>query len=294
MSDREAPHGNGYVKIYRKMLTSAVFQSDNLLQVWIWCLLRANWHDTSCIFEGKQLCLKRGQFITGRYSGSKECKMKPGTFYDQLRKLAEFGNIVMKSDNKKTLIIIVNYEGYQSDQQQANNSPTPSQHQANTDKEVKNRNIQEDKIAPLPAVTVLEHWNSEAKRLGLSPILTLSDKRLKAVTARLSEKEFDLALCFKQIEESSFCRGENDREWKVDFDWLFGSTTNYLKLLEGKYSGKRGTGKRHYNLDTSKYPTLQGKNVDAGLVRQGDGVLGGGETGKLLASDARGVVRSDG
>jgi hypothetical protein len=99
------------------------------------------------------------------------------------------------------------------------------------------KEVHKDKIVSSPNQMVLQRWNAEAERLGLSKILTLSDKRLKAVTARLAEKEFDLELCFKRIEESSFVRGENDRGWKIDFDWLFGSTTNHLKLLEGKYSG---------------------------------------------------------
>ena len=41
-----------------------------------------------------------------------------------------------------------------------------------------------------------------------------------------------------KISESNFCTGNNDRNWKADFDWLFGNDTNILKALEGKYDNK--------------------------------------------------------
>jgi len=47
-------------------------------------------------------------------------------------------------------------------------------------------------ILPSSGLSVLEHWNSEAKRLGLKTILRLSDKRVKAVAARFAEKELTL------------------------------------------------------------------------------------------------------
>ena len=227
--------------MYRKILTSAVFQSEKLLKVWIWCLVRANWHDAVCFFEGKEIRLETGQFLTGRFSGSEECSMNPSTFYKCIKKLEEIGNISVKSSNKMSLISIVKYDVYQgemaSEWQQEDNRVTTKEQQSNTDKEVKNRSIEKERIVPSPVTAVLERWNTEAEKLHLTKILKLSDKRLKAITARLAEKEFDLDLCFKRIEESAFVRGENDRGWKVDFDWLFGSSNNYLKLLEGKYSG---------------------------------------------------------
>ena len=141
-STRYSEHGDGYVKIYRKLLTSAVFQHDNLLKVWIWCLVRANWHDTMCLFDGVELKVGRGSFISGRYTGSTECHMKPKTFYNQLVKLQELGNIFLKSDNRKTLITIVNYSSYQDDQttdgQPLDNKRTTGGQQEDTDKEVKN------------------------------------------------------------------------------------------------------------------------------------------------------------
>lgn len=142
VSNRESEHGEGYIRLYRKLLSSAIFQNRKLFQVWMWCLMRANWREAVCVFEGNELRLKRGQFITGRYTGSVECLMKPKTFYNQLVKLSEFGNLVLKSDNRKTLVTVVNYEDYQTDTvvvgHLLDTCWTPVGHPLDTDKEVKN------------------------------------------------------------------------------------------------------------------------------------------------------------
>jgi hypothetical protein len=236
ISSRYSPHGNGYIKMYRKLLTSAVFQNEKLLKVWIWCLIRANWHEATCIFEGKELKLERGTFLTGRYSGSEECNMAPKTFYNQLLKLQEFGNLTLKSDNRKTLVSIINYSDYQDDSQQdgqqMDNSWTPDGHLMDTDKEVKNIRSKEY------GVPVLEKWNRIAEKYNLSPVVKISKKREAAILARLREIEFNLDSIENEIALSDFLRGKNDRQWKIDFDFVFCSSNNYLKVLEGKYRNK--------------------------------------------------------
>lgn len=103
-----------YVKLYRKSLESTVFQNANLWQVWSYCMMRANHKTTSVLFEGKEIILQPGQFICGRYEGSKACKMKPSTFRNQIDKLKQLKTLDTKSDNKKSIITIVNWSRYQS------------------------------------------------------------------------------------------------------------------------------------------------------------------------------------
>lgn len=144
-SERYSPHGNGYVKMYRKLLTSAVFQNEKLLKVWVWCLIRANWTEPSVFFDGKQIKLRVGQFITGRFTGAEQCNMKPKTFYNQLLKLSGMGNLILDSDNRRTLITVVNYTTYQgdvvgewtTDGQLMDNQRTTDGQLVDTDKEVK-------------------------------------------------------------------------------------------------------------------------------------------------------------
>ena len=235
ISSRYSPHGSGYIKVYRKLLTSAVFENEKLLKIWIWCLIRANWFEAPCMFEGKELQLDRGMFITGRYTGAEQCNMNPSTFWKCIKKLEEIGNLTLKSDNKKTLVTIVNYSDYQDDilseYQQSNNKVTTKEQQSNTDKEVKNiRSKEEEYVIP-----ILEKWNRIAEKYKLSTVIKISKKREIAITARLRESEFNLDSIENEIILSDFLRGKNNTGWKVDFDFVSCSANNYLKILEGKY-----------------------------------------------------------
>jgi len=102
-----------FVKLYRKSLDSPVFQSAKLWQVWSYCLMRANHKATKILFNDKEITLQPGQFITGRFEGSKTCRMKPSTFRNQLTKLKQMKCLDIKSDNKKSIITLVNWTHYQ-------------------------------------------------------------------------------------------------------------------------------------------------------------------------------------
>lgn len=103
----------GYIKLYRKSLDSAIFKNPNLWQVWCYCLMRANHKTNKILFDGMEMMLKPGQFITSRFEGGKDCKMNSSTFRDQLYKLKRLKSIDTNSDNKKSLITVVNWDIYQ-------------------------------------------------------------------------------------------------------------------------------------------------------------------------------------
>jgi len=83
-------------------------------------------------------------------------------------------------------------------------------------------------------------WNQFADENGLAKIIKLSPGREKAVKARLKEAEFNIYKILDKVKESDFCKGKNNHSWKVDFDFVFCSANNYLKILEGKYENRSG------------------------------------------------------
>jgi hypothetical protein len=103
----------GWVRLHRQVLKSAVWENPNILMVWVWCLLQANWEETGTIFHGNELRLKRGQFTTSRKKGSEACCMSQSTFWWCIKKLEMFGNLNIQTDRHKTVITIVKYERYQ-------------------------------------------------------------------------------------------------------------------------------------------------------------------------------------
>ncbi len=140
---RESPHGKGYIRVYRKLLTSAVFQDEGTLKVWMWCLLRANYSPRPMDFAGEQVELKRGEFITGRIHASAELGMSESRTWRLIKKLEHWGNIRVKSNNKFSVVSILKYDTYQTDDSQAeqplDNQRTTSEQPADTDKEYKNQ-----------------------------------------------------------------------------------------------------------------------------------------------------------
>lgn len=72
----------------------------------------------------------------------------------------------------------------------------------------------------------------------LSPIQTITEARKKAVKARIAEHGKEAVLkVFEKILESKFLLGNNNRDWRADFDWIF-RPNNFIKILEGNYDSK--------------------------------------------------------
>ncbi len=81
-------------------------------------------------------------------------------------------------------------------------------------------------------------WNTFAEETGVPKVIKLSAARVSAIKQRAGELEFDLPQIFKKIRGSPFLLGQKNG-WKVDFDFVFCSKSNYLKILEGSYDGTK-------------------------------------------------------
>ena len=86
---------------------------------------------------------------------------------------------------------------------------------------------------------IVAEWNAMAKETGLTFVRTLTDARKQAIRKRLTEKTFDLPRIYAEIRASDFLRGVG-KEWRVDFDFVFTSPGNYVKILEGRYRNRPG------------------------------------------------------
>ncbi|MCP4101738.1 MAG: hypothetical protein GY750_09980, partial [Lentisphaerae bacterium] len=66
----------------------------------------------------------------------------------------------------------------------------------------------------------VQEWNEFAQRHGLPRVEKLTSSRKSRIKSRIAEG-FDWNIVLPKISESSFLRGDNNRNWKVFFDWLF-------------------------------------------------------------------------
>ena len=122
----------GFIKLARCLLDKPLFHNSNLLQVWVWCLLKATHKPHTQLVGLRKIDLLPGQFITGRKAGSEELEMAATTFWRNLLWLQNNNSISIKPDSKFSLVTIVNWEVYQvsdsKDGQQVDSKWTASGH----------------------------------------------------------------------------------------------------------------------------------------------------------------------
>jgi uncharacterized protein YdaU (DUF1376 family) len=88
---------------------------------------------------------------------------------------------------------------------------------------------------PLSKQEVIDAWQGRMVAAGFAPIARMTGDRERKLRARLKDstlEEWQRAM--DAMERSAFCRGENDRGWKADFDFLL-QPKSFTKLLEGAY-----------------------------------------------------------
>jgi len=79
-------------------------------------------------------------------------------------------------------------------------------------------------------------WNIFAVENGLMQVMQLTPERQQKIRARSREPFFDFVQCLAQIKRSDFARGLTPvSTWKIDFDYIIRDTTNYVKILEGRF-----------------------------------------------------------
>jgi uncharacterized protein YdaU (DUF1376 family) len=89
--------------------------------------------------------------------------------------------------------------------------------------------------APLTETEVLEAWQARMVPQGFPPVRKMTTARKRQLRARLRDSTFDeWQQAMGALERSAFCRGENDRGWRADFDFLL-QPKSFTKLLEGAY-----------------------------------------------------------
>lgn len=129
---------NTWLKLYRKLLKSPIFENEKALKIWIWCLLKATHIEREQLVGQQIIHLEKGQFIFGREKASEELKMTESTVYKYIKLLEKLQMISINSNNKFSVVSIEKWEDYQDKKQQENNKITTKEQQSNTNKNVKN------------------------------------------------------------------------------------------------------------------------------------------------------------
>ena len=136
----------GYVKLYRKLTTEAVWSDPLKLRLWLQCLMKAAFKDKEIMIGNQLIKLQPGQFVTGRESLSKEFnrnlqskdQVSDKTLWRWLKVLETTGLLTINSTNKYSIVTVKNENlDFESGHKLSNESTTPVQ-QMTTKKNVKN------------------------------------------------------------------------------------------------------------------------------------------------------------
>jgi len=253
---------NGWIKISYKLLEWEWFQSPDMVQIFLYFLLKAN-------YEKKRwlgIVIERGQFVTSLSAISKETHLSTQVVRTCINRLISTSEITCKSTNKYRIITICKYDDYQQNENSTNNqnnmqfnNQLTSKQQTNnnqltTTKEYKTNNketipkgiVKKDKLSLSEQVDykgLMDYFNKMfAGKLPAVSVMT--EKRKRAVKARVTELGKDsIASVLKKVFESNFLLGLNDRNWRADFDWIF-APSHFIQILEGKYENGDSKNKR--------------------------------------------------
>ncbi len=269
----------GHIKIQRAIEEWRWFKTPHMLEFWIRLLLKVNWKDeekdgeffkrgelvTSIPELAKEfkLTVKQVRVFLERLVETGEITM------DRARSRAL--SRTRCGTSIRTRITVCKYETYQSLGREigqkvrqevgyevghppsipSSSSPTPSSStppiSPSLFEEVKNEEgdtAVSPKKVPVDFALIRWLWNDSMK--GKVPkIQAISESRKEKIKLRVAEMggwaeaEKILPECFKKINASEFCNGENDQKWVATFDWFFTNDKNWIKVAEGNYDNRQ-------------------------------------------------------
>ncbi len=127
----------GWVRLYRKFLDWEWFELSDMVKIFTYFLLKANYEDK----KWKGIDVKRGQLITGRKQLSIDLKMSERKVRTCIERLKLTSEITIKSTNKYSIITINNYNSYniKDDEERPTKRPTKDQQKTNKRPQLKKK-----------------------------------------------------------------------------------------------------------------------------------------------------------
>lgn len=243
---------SSWVKVSRKLLTSAIASKPEYLAVWMHLILSASYKPGEVLVGHQVIRLEAGQLVFGRIKFAQQIGVSEHTLRMALKSLETLQQITIKSHSKFSVITVVNWAKYQTDSPANHQQSTSNQPASRHNKEV--LEIQEEDQKPLrkpakadlddgvdkgskaAAVPYKEIFDAYARILPELPQPTLrSDARKNAIRLRWQEdKRFQRTEFwtgyFEHIKRSNFLMSMKS----AGFDWFL-KPANFNKVIDGNY-----------------------------------------------------------
>lgn len=143
---------DGWICLHRKIRGNPIFNNLELFRLWLICLTEATHREHDQLVGQQMVKLMPGQFVTGRFDlekmyndGLPKDQERSGlTIWRWLQKLEKYEFLNINSNNKFTVVSILNWDKYQNpehqNEQQLNNKRTTTEQEVNTNNNVNNDN----------------------------------------------------------------------------------------------------------------------------------------------------------
>ncbi len=238
---------SSWVKVSRKLLTSAIAAKPEYLAVWMHLILSASYKQGEILVGHQVVVLQPGQLVFGRVKFSAQIGVSEQVLRSALKALEKLGQITIKSTSKYSIISITNWSKYQGEQPANNQQLTSKQPAVNHNKEV--QELQEEKPCDQQAESPAKDPVQFSKIMGiynevcggiLPAAIKLDKKRQGNIRKCWNMKiegdhPFQSGDFWKQYFKDCLLNphwtGNNDTRWRADIEFLT-REANVLKVLE--------------------------------------------------------------
>lgn len=139
-----------WVKVSRKLLTSAISSKPDYLAVWMHLMLSASYKAGEVLVGHQIIKLEAGDLVFGRLKFSQQIGVSEHTLRMALKTLEKLQQITIKSHSKFSVISITNWQKYQVDSPADHQQPTSNQPAIHHNKEVQEIQEVDQKPPPTP------------------------------------------------------------------------------------------------------------------------------------------------
>ncbi|MBR6633043.1 MAG: hypothetical protein IKL05_01935 [Clostridia bacterium] len=179
---------NGFVKLDPNIWKSELFNDFIVLKLWLYLICNASYVERDVLFNGSLHHLEKGQLMVGRKSLAEIVSAKEGKVYNSLKLLEKMGYITIKSNNKFSLITVINKNVSEDKVKSYDNKITTKRQQNNnrttTEKQQNDTNI--DSIDSIDRTDSIERVNKRTPR-GRFGNVYLSDEEYEALKGEYYE-----------------------------------------------------------------------------------------------------------
>lgn len=196
LEDFKENYTTGYIRVFRSTKNKGWYKKSDYVHLWVHLLIKATHKEIEYFFNGENIKLNAGQFITGR----KVLSTETGINESKIERILNFfekneHQIEQQKTNKNRLISILNWEQYQNNEQlteqQLNNKRTTTEQQLNTYNNKKN-NKNNNKVDYLEKIyfkksNELDEAFKDYLKIRIKHKYTMTERAVNALIKKLRE-----------------------------------------------------------------------------------------------------------